>query len=107
IDIDPVKLLNKADEGFGSTDQKRWRLVKLVSQFHDIVYNTYMSLDPSILVVYTLKLADEFNSWYNDEPILLEENDSIRASKLLLTYGVNIVLKNSLRILGIEPLEKI
>ncbi|MEM4902474.1 MAG: arginine--tRNA ligase [Ignisphaera sp.] len=107
IDIDPVKLLNKADEGFGSTDQKRWRLVKLVSQFHDIVYNTYMSLDPSILVVYTLKLADEFNSWYNDEPILLEENESIRASKLLLTYGVNIVLKNSLRILGIEPLEKI
>lgn len=107
INTDLSVLLKTADFSFADKDQKRWKLIKLTTQFYDVIRSAYADLDPSILVVYTLKLADEFNSWYNEEPILLEENTNIRASKLLLTHGVKTILKNSLKIMGIEPLEKI
>jgi len=107
IDTDVQIQLGRADNSFAESNTKRWRLVKLVASFPDILYSTYQNLDPSTLVTYILKLADEFNSWYSEEPILLEENEKIRASKILLTYGVKTVLANTLRVLGIEPLEKI
>jgi len=107
IDANPENLLKVADMGFADSNQKRWRLVKLVAGYPDTVFNTYSSLDPSILVSYMLRLADEFNSWYSEEPILLESNEGVRASKLLLTHGVKVVLGSALRILGIEPLERI
>lgn len=105
--LDVEIMLSKADRRLADGNQKRWRLVKLIASFPDTIYGTYTNLDPSILITYILKLADEFNSWYDEEPILLEENEGVRASKLLLTYGVNVVLKNALKILGIEPLERL
>ncbi|MEM1526269.1 MAG: arginine--tRNA ligase [Ignisphaera sp.] len=107
IDTDPRLLLGKADKRFAEVNQKRWRIAKLVASFPDVIYNTYVNLDPSTLVVYALRLSDEFNSWYSEEPILLEENEGVKASKILLTYGVRVVLGNTMRILGIEPLERI
>lgn len=107
IDLSLDMLMNKADKSFANNNQKRWRLIKMIAKFPDIVRDTYTNLDPSIIVVYALRVADEFNSWYSEEPILLEEDEKVRASKLLLTRGMNIVLKNIFAILGIEPLEKI
>ncbi|MEM3980948.1 MAG: arginine--tRNA ligase [Ignisphaera sp.] len=107
IETNPKILLEKANKRFAEVNQKRWRILKLVGSFPDIVYNTYTSLDPATLVAYALRLADEFNSWYGEEPILLEEDEGVKASKILLTYGVKIALGNTMKILGIEPLERI
>jgi arginyl-tRNA synthetase len=107
LNTEVQELIKIADRGFAENNAKRWRLVKLVASFPEVFYGSYQSLDPSTLVTYALKLADEFNSWYSEEPILLEENEKIRASKILLTYGVKTVLANTLRVLGIEPIEKI
>lgn len=107
LELDLNTLLSRADKRFARGSIKRWRIARLVGGFSDAVYNTYVNLDPSILVVYSLRLADEFNSWYNEESILLEEDDAVRASKMLLTYGVRVSIGNALRILGIEPLERL
>ena len=105
IELDWAKMLQKIDKRLAET-ARRWRLVKLVASFPDIVYKSYRELDPSPLAIYALKIADEFNTWYDEEPIVLEKDESLRDSKILLVYAVNKVLRNSLQLLGIEPIER-
>jgi arginyl-tRNA synthetase len=71
------------------------------------MYKSYEELDPSALALYLLRVADEFNTWYDEEPIVVEKDEKLRASKLLLAYAINRVLDRGLRILGIEPVERI
>ncbi|MCI4436394.1 MAG: arginine--tRNA ligase, partial [Ignisphaera sp.] len=106
IELSWSKLLEVMDRGFAE-HERRWRLVKLVAQFPETMLASYRSLDPSTLAVYLLKLADEFNSWYDEEPVITEPKESIRAAKLLLVYAVNRVISTGLQILGIEPLPQI
>jgi arginyl-tRNA synthetase len=106
IELSWSKLLEIMDRRFAE-HERRWRLVKLVAQFPETMLASYRSLDPSTLAVYLLKLADEFNSWYDEEPVITEPKESIRAAKLLLVYAVNRVISTGLQILGIEPLPQI
>ncbi|MDK6028438.1 arginine--tRNA ligase [Ignisphaera sp. 4213-co] len=105
LELNWAKLLQAIDKRFVENN-RRWRLVKLVALFPDTVYKSYRELDPSPLAIYTLRLADEFNAWYDEEPIVLEKDEKLRSSKILLVHAVNKVLKKSLQLLGIEPLEK-
>jgi arginyl-tRNA synthetase len=106
IELDWKKLLKIMDRSFTISD-RRWRLVKMVSMFPEVMYKSYEELDPSALALYLLRVADEFNTWYDEEPIVVEKDEKLRASKLLLAYAINRVLDRGLRILGIEPVERI
>ncbi|MEM0026671.1 MAG: arginine--tRNA ligase [Ignisphaera sp.] len=105
IELNWTKMLQKIDKRLAE-NTRRWRLIKLVASFPDILYKSYRELDPSPLAIYTLKVADEFNTWYDEEPIVLEKDESLRDSKILLVYAVNKVLRNSLQMLGIEPIDR-
>ncbi|MCS7111951.1 MAG: arginine--tRNA ligase [Ignisphaera sp.] len=107
IDLSWSKILEKADLHFAQNNLRRWRLVKMISEYPDVFYRSYTELDPSIMTTYMIRLADEFNSWYNEEPIVLEANESLRNSKLITTYAVNQILRSAFRILGIEALERL
>jgi len=107
IELNWIRILSEADTSFAENNVRRWRLVKIISEYPDIFYRCYKELDPSIIAIYILRLADEFNSWYDEEPIVLESNDNLRKSKLLITYSVNQILRGAFKILGIEPLERL
>ena len=106
VELDWKKLFESMDKGFATAD-RRWRLVKIVAEFPDTVHKSYSELDPSILALYLLRVADEFNTWYDEEPIVIEKDEKLRASKLLLAYAINRVLNKGLQLLGIEPVEKV
>ncbi len=107
IEVEPEKLLREADISKLVEDDKRWRLIKLIAEYPEIMRSAIESLDPSTIAVYLLRLADEFNSWYDVDPIIHEENEGLRKAKLALLQAVSIVVKSALELLGIEPLEKI
>jgi arginyl-tRNA synthetase len=107
IELNWISILSEADTSFVENNVRRWRLVKIISEYPDMFYRCYKELDPSIIAIYILRLADEFNSWYDEEPIVLESNDSLRKSKLLITYSVNQILRGAFKIFGIEPLERL
>ncbi|ADM28173.1 arginyl-tRNA synthetase [Ignisphaera aggregans DSM 17230] len=107
IELNWKELLSQADLGFAENHSRRWRLIKYIAEYPDIFKKTYLELDPSILATYILRLADEFNSWYDEEPIVLEQDPRVRASKLLLVYSIRTVLRNALEILGIEVVERL
>ncbi len=107
IDLNLGKILKEADLYFTQNNTRRWRLVRILSEYPDTFYRSYIELDPSIITTYIIKLADEFNSWYDEEPIVLEANESLRKSKLIITYAVNQILRGAFKILGIEALERL
>jgi len=84
---------------------RRWRLVKLVAQFPEVFVDAVENLDPSKIAVYALRLADEFNSWYDEDPVVREVDEGLRNGKMVLVHCVRRALGNALRVLGIEPLE--
>jgi len=78
-------------------------LVKKLSQFPEVVLNSYNNLNPSLIANYSYQLAQVFNEFYHDSKVIGSKEESFRAS---LVEAFRYVLKNSLNLLGIETLEK-
>ena len=78
-------------------------LVKKLSQFPEVVLNSYNNLNPSLIANYSYQLAQVFNEFYHGSKVIGSKEESFRAS---LVEAFRYVLKNSLNLLGIETLEK-
>jgi arginyl-tRNA synthetase len=88
----------------GKLEDAEIGLVKKLSEFPDIVLNAYTSLNPSVIATYSYQLAQSFNEFYHACKVIgAEENESFR---LALTQSFRQVLRNALRLLGIETIEK-
>ena len=61
---------------------------------------------PSGIANYTYDLAKEYNQFYHDYSILREENESVKAFRILLTRNVGKVIKTAMNILGIDVPER-
>ena len=76
-----------------------------VAQFEEVVKTVAKDGTPHILCSYLFNLSGLFSSFYESNPIL-QENEEIKNSRLLLVQIVSIVMKTSLDLLGIESLNK-
>ena len=83
--------------------EKEIELVKKLSQFPEIVLNSYKNLNPAIIANYSYQLAQIFNEFYHSCPVIGNKKQNFR---LHLVEAFRIVLKNSLSLLGIESLEE-
>jgi arginyl-tRNA synthetase len=81
-------------------DDASWTVVKLLESFPVVVETAFERYEPSHISKYVLDLAQAFNKYYGNVRIL-EENEQ-QQSRLALVYAVTIVLKEGLRLLGIE-----
>lgn len=77
-------------------------LRKLV-QFQEVIISSAQSYSPNILCNYLYELAQKFNTFYNAEKIIGSDTEEFR---VLLTKSVAQVLKNGLKLMGIESPEK-
>ncbi|MCE4600293.1 MAG: arginine--tRNA ligase [Desulfurococcales archaeon] len=56
---------------------------------------------PEDLASYLLKLADEFNSWYQVDPVIRETNEGARECKALIVELLRQTLRDGLSLLGV------
>lgn len=84
-------------------EPKETELVKKLSQFPEIVFNAYKNLNPSIIANYSYQLAQIFNEFYHACKVIGSEQEAFR---LALVQSFRQVLKNSLKLLGIDTLEE-
>lgn len=80
-------------------------LLRLLSQFSDVVEEAASRYAPNILCTYLFELAQAFNTFYQKCPILKEE-EAIKQFRLSLTAGTGMVLKKGLNLLGIQAPER-
>jgi len=84
-------------------EPKEIDLIKKISQFQEIVMSAYKDLNPSLIANYSYQLAQIFNEFYHNCPVIDSEKKIFR---LELVNSFRQVLKNSLNLLGIEVLEE-
>lgn len=77
-----------------------WTVYTQLVEFPAVIERAYELTDPSIVAKYVLKLARVFNKYYGHTKIL--EPDDFLNGRLALCECVAIVLKESMRLLGIE-----
>lgn len=99
-------ILRKADfqpsasESYSLNDVESWEIIKLIQNFPQVIERAYNNLEPSIIAKFAINLAQSFNKYYAHTRILDESPE--RDSRLALSYATATVLKESLRLLGVE-----
>lgn len=81
-----------------------WEIVKLLQDFANVIDRAADKFEPSIIAKYAISLAQAFNKYYAHIRIL-EENAGLQ-ERLALANATSIVLKESLRLLGVEAPEE-
>lgn len=84
-------------------EEKEINLVKKLSEFQETVANACKSLNPSLIANYSYQLAQTFNEFYNECPVIGSAQETFR---LALVESFRQVIKNSLALLGIKVIEK-
>lgn len=86
-------------------DEKEFEVIKALSNFGDVIESSMEKNEPFYITRYIVDLAQKFNKFYNNSHILVDDEELMK-SRVLLTYAVNITIKNGLDLLGIEAPEK-
>ena len=93
-----------ADATYILSDPESWEIIKLLQDFARVVKRAAENYDPSLIAKYAINLAQAFNKYYAHTRILDESPE--RDSRLALSYSTAVVLKEALRLLGVEAPEK-
>jgi arginyl-tRNA synthetase len=89
---------------YDTTWEKEWKVVSLLMDFPNSIKRAFENYDPSQIAKYIIDLSQAFNKYYGEVKIL-EENKEQQA-RLALVYTVTIVLKEGMRLLGMEAPEE-
>jgi arginyl-tRNA synthetase len=81
-------------------------LVLTLAKFPDTIIEAADNLRPNNVAEYVDKLADKFNSFYTALPVIKAKIPELSDARLALVEATNIVLRNALKLLGIEAPEK-
>jgi arginyl-tRNA synthetase len=88
------------------TDEKEKALVAKLMQFEEAVQAVASEGQPHLMCAYLFELAGQFSSFYEACPILNNEDDAVKQSRLKLAALTAKTIKQGLELLGIETLER-
>ncbi|MDF2677457.1 MAG: arginine--tRNA ligase [Bacillota bacterium] len=105
-------LLRKADVEIDAdvdfsvlTDKESFNVIRKIEGFKQAVLDAHEKYEPFFVTRYIVSLAQEFNRFYHECPIIVEDVE-VKKARLLLTKVVNSVLKAGIELLGMEAPEK-
>lgn len=94
----------ETEANYSLNDAESWEIIKLIQDFPRIINRAADNFEPSIIAKFAINLAQAFNKYYAHTRILDESPE--RDSRLALSYATAVVLKEALRLLGVEAPEK-
>ncbi|MFA6080967.1 MAG: arginine--tRNA ligase [Patescibacteria group bacterium] len=80
-------------------------VLRLISQFPEIVQQAAVQLAPNLIANYLYDLAQKYNYFYQKNKIL-ESEEKTKQFRLMLTQAVGKVIKEGLYLLGIKTVER-
>ncbi|GIO25825.1 arginine--tRNA ligase [Ornithinibacillus bavariensis] len=84
-------------------DEEAWQIIKELLSFPEAIERAMLGLDPSQIAKCLLDLSKAFNKYYASVKILEESH---KQDRLSLVFAVKTVLKEGLRLLGIQAPEQ-
>lgn len=102
-------ILRKADfdysnpiTGLGELHEKEKELLKQIQLFPETIQLAATNYSPALIANYTYDLVKEFNSYYQNVPILPEPDMQKKAFRVQLARKVGEVIKSAMRLLGVD-----
>jgi arginyl-tRNA synthetase len=80
-------------------------LVRLLSQWPDVVLNTVKTLEPTTILTYLFRMTHILSSGYDTLRIVGSEPE-VKKARLALYESARQVLHNGMRILGLSPVRR-
>ena len=91
--------------GIALSDKER-AVIKCLHDMPSTISSAADNYSPAMVANYAYDLAKNFNSFYQDTPILRENDEQLKTFRVQLCSVVAQALKNSMKILGIEVPER-
>jgi arginyl-tRNA synthetase len=82
-----------------------WEILKSAALFPETVAIAARELSPSNVAVHLFELSKSFSRWYQENPVLRNEDPDLVVTRIALVRAVVQVLKNGLRLLAMPFLE--
>ena len=79
--------------------------LKVIGSFNKAIITSLRKNEPHIITRFVLDLAQAFNKFYHDNPILVDDLE-LRKSRLALVLATRQALENGLNLLGIKAPER-
>ncbi|WP_338026063.1 arginine--tRNA ligase [Abyssisolibacter fermentans] len=87
------------------TNEEAVNLVRLLQSFAQVVLDAMEKNEPSFITRHLVDIAQAFNRFYHNCPILVEDEE-VKKARLLLVYCTKNVIKTALGLLGIQAPDK-
>ena len=81
-------------------------LIMLLSEFKDVVNKAAASLSPALVANYVYELVKGYNSFYQNNPILNQDNETAKQFRLQLSDLTGRTIKKGLSLLGIGTVNR-
>ena len=81
-------------------------LIMLLSEFKDVVNKAAESLSPALVANYVYELVKGYNSFYQNNPILNQDNETAKQFRLQLSELAGRTIKKGLSLLGIGTVNR-
>jgi arginyl-tRNA synthetase len=81
-------------------------LLRILYEYPAMVIEAGKELSPALIANYAYELVKTYNHFYQDTPIIREENNELRVFRLQISlYAANII-KDAMKLLGIDVPEQ-
>lgn len=87
------------------SDKESMDIIRILNKFPDIVIDAARKNEPAVVTRYTIDLAQAFNKFYHDHPILVDDKE-LQKARLALVSAVKQTIKNGLNLIGVAAPEK-
>lgn len=85
--------------------ESAYELAKLIYKFPEVVVDAAEKYEPSIVTRHIVDMAQNFNRFYHDEHILVD-NEEEKVAKVALVMAAKTAIKNGLALLGMKAPER-
>lgn len=105
-------ILRRAGEVSGEVDyskldsKEEFELVKSLDGFNKAILTSIDRLEPFIVTRYIIEVAKGFNKFYNAHSIMNAQDEETKKARLKLVESTCQVIKNGLKLIGIDVVEK-
>ena len=100
--------MNKEVGEYSSLDllPQEKEIIKVLYQFPDVVAQAGKEMDPSSIANYVYELVKEYNQFYQETPVLKEEDKAKIMTRLTISAFTGTVIRKSMNLLGIDVPER-
>lgn len=82
-------------------DASSYELIKLISQYPDVINESANKYEPHFIARFALLLSQTFNKFYH-ECSIINADDEVKNSRLILTYITQKIISDAMNLLGIK-----